>query len=109
MRLAMATRLLLRVRLREGPADGPLELRPGALDLGRAVDVVEMHLLQTSQGVEQREEIHGAGRVRALGDLDRLLRLREMRGDEEAVAQRGRPDAQPCLLDVAPDRVRDPP
>src|SRR5262249_61037406 len=109
IRLAMVTHPLRGTCFRQRPAHGALEIRPGALDLGLAIDVVEMHLLEASQGVEQREEIHGACRVCALGDLDRLLGLRKMRAREEVVSQRGRPHAQPCLLDVAADRVRESP
>src|SRR5262245_65573156 len=105
----MMTYLLRGTRFRQRAAHGTLEIGPGRLDLGHAVNVVEMDLLQASQGVEQRKEIHGARRVRALGHLDRLFGLGEMRTREEVVPQPRRAHAEPRLLDNAANRVRGPP
>src|SRR5215467_10358470 len=101
----MVTPLPLGAGFGQRAADRPLQIRPGVLDLRRAVDVVEMHLLQASQGVEKREEVYRARRIRALRDLDRLLGLWKMRAHEEVVAQPRRPDPQPRLLDVTADRI----
>ena len=70
-------------RARQLVADHALELGPGALELALRVDVVDVHLLRRGAACPSDREAKRAGLVRALGDAQRLLRVRHVRAGEQ--------------------------
>src|SRR5262245_36658931 len=80
-----------------------LEVGPGALEAGCGDDVLQVHALEVPHGLEKCRQIGRAADVRGLGHVQRLVRMRDVRADEQVVQYERGLGAQVRLLDVAAD------
>ena len=89
----------------ERTADGALQVRVGLAELGAGLGVIQVERLDAAHRVDEPEKIYAPSLVRTFGHPQRLLGLRDVRGDRQSMLRLGRVHPHEGLLDLAPDAV----